>query len=105
MGELYRGHRIFLDSENDMRECISPIAFPFDHVLDTRSANGCSPGFDNKEPKFFVRLTHDRKMWLRGRHSDFLNQWEQYLSGDGPCDCPACAAQSEGNPFPGVCPN
>ena len=96
MAELYRGHRIYQSIEQNNREVISPIAFPFDAVLDSRSAHGCSPGFENKEPKFFVRLSGDRQMWLLGRHSEFCDQWEQYLRGDDsddePCDCPACTA-------------
>ena len=98
MAELYRGYRIFLDADHELREVKTPIAFPFDHVLDTRSAHGCSPGFENKDPKFFVRLTQDRKMWLMGSHRDFIDQWEAYLAGDDEsCDCPACASKT---PFP-----
>ena len=82
MGEIYRGRRIYLDPDHNMRECVSPVGFPFDHVLDSRSAYGCSPGFANKEAKFFIRLTHDRRFWLLGKHSDFIREWERYLRND-----------------------
>ena len=95
MKELYRGHHIFLCADKDMREVIVPILFPLNHIIEAKSAHGCSPGFDNKEPKFLVKLRDERKFWLMGKFSDFAHAWDNYLSDDDddePCDCPACTA-------------
>ena len=100
MRELYRGHHIFLAQDHDMREVIVPIVFPFDHIIEAKSAHGCSPGFANKEPKFLVKLGDDRKFWLMGKFSDFAQEWDDYLSDDDePCDCPACTAEIPNPPI------
>ena len=80
--------------EQDMREVIVPVAFPFDQVELVKSANGCTPGFENREPKFIVTLRNGNKMWLMGKFSEFTEAWDEYLTGDyeddEPCDCPNC---------------
>lgn len=101
MAELYRGRHIFLAQEFGMREVVVPILFPFDSILEAKSAHGCSPGFENKAPKFLVKLTNDRRLWLLGKFSDFERQWEQYLRGeDTPCPCPNCTVPLAFPPLP-----
>jgi len=94
MRELYRGYHIFQAIEQDMREVIVPVAFPFDFIELAKSANGCTPGFQNREPKFIVTLRNGNKMWLMGRFSDFTRQWDAYLCGgdDEPAVCHNCQA-------------
>lgn len=102
MAELYHGHRLYFDDEDEQR--LSPVSFPFDAILDIRASKGSRKLFDYEGPMTYVRLTHERGMWLTVKISVFRAAWERYLQDepemDEFCDCPDC--QAKASSFPNI---
>lgn len=72
MGAFFHGIRIYREKGKDVRR---PLTFLFDHVLDAHSSKGAGLDFDDRTPKTYVRLTHNRDLWLLCPISRFRKQW------------------------------
>lgn len=99
MAELFHGYRIYWNDEEEQR--IAPVSFRFGDILDIRGSKGADPGYINKEPKTYVKLTQDRGIWLVIPISAFRRQWEAYESGDEQFD--ACDPKQAA--MPRISPN
>jgi hypothetical protein len=80
MGQLYHGHRIYIDEDD--REVIRPVSFLWDNVLDLGGSKGVGLNFKNREPKTYVTFPNSRGMWILAPISKMRHLWSAYLGDE-----------------------